>query len=362
MAQAIWTGTLSFGLVSIPVKLYGATSPRDVRFHQFEGRSGRRVRYRRVANETDTPLWEGIPQPEQPNWGAVPDWPRDQRSLLDSPGTPPEEEAESGDDAIPAPAPEPEMGLEPARPEPSREATFEDDDEREPRDVAFEDVVRGFEVDPGRFIRVTDEDLERFAPEQDRTIQIEDFVRLDEIDPVHFEKSYFVVPARGGEKTYGLLVRAMEEAGYVAIGRFVLRTREHVAAIRPTGGALMLETLFRADEVRDPADLGLGPAEEPSERELEIAVRLIEALATDWDPARYPDDYRERVLEMIRSKAGPAPDVVPTPYGEEKEPAVFDLMEALKKSVEDARRARESEPAASSEAKNESSRPRRKSG
>jgi DNA end-binding protein Ku len=361
MPQAIWTGTLSFGLVSIPVKLYGATSPRDVRFHQFEGRSGRRVRYRRVANETDTPLWEGIPPTEQPNWGAVPDWPRDQRALLDSPDiATPEVEAETGDEAVPAPEPEPEP--EPARREPSREATFEGADESEQREVAFEDVVRGFEVDPGRFIRVTDEDLERFAPEQDRTIQIEDFVRLDEIDPVHFEKSYYVVPVRGGEKTYRLLVRAMDEAEYVAIGRFVLRTREHVAAIRPSGGALMLETLFRADEVRDPADLGLGPAEEPSERELEIAVRLIEALATDWDPARYPDDYRERVLEMIRSKAGPAPDLLPSADADGEEPAVFDLMEALKKSVEDARRARESAPEASPESENESSRPRRKSG
>jgi DNA end-binding protein Ku len=357
MPQAIWTGTLSFGLVSIPVKLYGATSPRDVRFHQFEGRTGRRVRYRRVANESETPLWEGIP-PERPNWGDVPEWPRDEERLLESPRiATPEPEAESVVDAAPEPEPEPE----PARREPSREVAVEDDEDA-PREVAFDDVVRGFEIDPGRFIRVTAEDLERFAPEQDRTIQIEDFVQLDEIDPVHFEKSYHVLPARGGEKTYQLLVRAMEEAGYVAIGRFVLRTREHVAAIRPTGGALMLETLFRADEVRDPAELGLRPGEEPSERELEIAVRLIEALATDWDPARYPDDYRERVLEMIRSKAGPAPDVVPAPFGEEKEPAVFDLMEALKKSVEDARRARESAPAGSSESKDDSSKRRRKSG
>ncbi len=212
-----------------------------------------------------------------------------------------------------------------------------------PREIAFDEVVRGFEVDPGRFIRVSAEDLERFAPEQDRTIKIEDFVRLGDIDPVYFEKSYHVVPGRGGDKTYRLLVRAMEEAGYVAIGRFVLRTREHVAAVRPSNGTLMLETLFRSDEVRDPAELGLRSGEEPSERELQVAVRLIDALATDWDPARYPDDYRERVLEMIRSKAGPAPDILPRPEGPEEEPAVFDLMEALKQSVEEARKARRAE-------------------
>jgi len=338
MPQAIWTGTVSFGLVSIPVKLYGATSPRDVRFHQFEGRTGRRVRYQRVANEADVPLWEGARTGEAPPRPS-PEWLRDER--------PPERSSEDVVDAreaaiaevteapaeSDAPAPEPA----PRRSEPAAPAV------EEKREVAFEDVVRGFEVDPGRFIRVTDEDLERFAPEQDRTIRIEDFVRLDEIDPVYFEKSYHVVPARGGEKTYHLLVRAMEEAGFVAIGRFVLRTREHVAAVRPTNGALMLETLFRSDEVRSPSELGLFSAEEPSERELAIAIRLIETLATEWDPARYPDDYRERVLEMIRDKAGPTPDVLPAPDSPGEEPAVFDLMEALKKSVDEARKARRAE-------------------
>jgi DNA end-binding protein Ku len=134
----------------------------------------------------------------------------------------------------------------------------------------------------------------------------------------------------------------MERAEFVAIARFVLRTREHVAAIRPSGGFLMLETLFRADEVRDPSMLPSGAAfaEEPSARELEVAVRLIEALAVDWDPARYPDDYRERVLEMIRGKAGPAPEPAPEPLEAGGEPAVFDLMEALKRSLDEARAAR----------------------
>jgi DNA end-binding protein Ku len=186
---------------------------------------------------------------------------------------------------------------------------------------------------------VTAGELQELAPEPSRVIEIEDFVRLAEIDPVYFEKSYHVVPARGGEKTYGLLVRAMEQAGFVAIARFVLRTREHVAAIRPSGGFLMLETLFRADEVRDPASLGVREAEDPATREVDVAVRLIEALATEWDPARYPDDYRERVLEMIRGKAGPAPERSIEPAAGE-EPEVFDLMEALKRSVDEARRAR----------------------
>ncbi len=312
MAQAVWTGTLSFGLVGIPVKLYGATTPRDVRFHQFEGRTGRRVRYRRVANEADVPLWDVGPDTSSGEPGPVEEPRREERAERSMP-------------TVPSPSPPPP----PAAP-----------DEPDRREVAFEEVVRGFEVDPGRFIRVTSEELEELAPEPSRSIDIEDFVRLDEIDPVYFEKSYHVVPGRGGEKPYLLLVRAMEEAGRVAVGRFVLRTREHVAAVRPAGGALLLETLFRSDEVRDPSELGVRPMEEPSEREVRVAVRLIEALATDWDPARYPDTYRERVLELIRGKAGPAPERPPVPAGAEPEPAVFDLMEALRRSVEEARRAR----------------------
>ncbi len=320
MPQAVWTGTLSFGLVSIPVKLYGATSPRDVRFHQFEGRTGRRVRYRRVANEADESLWEDP---------AV----AGETATLETAGP----EPSRGRDR---PAVEPTRALqaETDRPGPFEPAAAGG----EPGDVAFEDVVRGFEVDPGRFVRVSQEELEELAPEPRRSIDIEDFVRLVDIDPVYFEKSYVVVPGRGAERQYRLLVRAMEESGRVAVGRFVLRTREHVAAIRPSGGVLMLETLFRSDEVRDPAELGIAPAEEPSAREIQMAVRLVEALGRDWDPARYPDTYRERVLEMIRAKAVPPPERPLLPS--ETEPEVFDLMEALKRSVEEARRARQGGP------------------
>jgi len=344
MPQAVWTGTLSFGLVSIPVKLYGATQSRDVRFHQFEGRSGRRVRYRRVANEDDVPLWEGtrlLPRDDLGLERAPSESPRRSERAVEAEHAL-ESEPAAAAGSVPASEPDAAQSTAPPgdqRPTPPRP---EREEREEPREVAFQDVVRGFEVDPGRFIEVTDEELEELAPERSRVIEIEDFVRLAEIDPVYFEKSYHVVPGRGGEKTYRLLVQAMDEAGFVAIARFVLRTREHVAAIRPTGGFLMLETLFRSDEVRDPAALPSGAAfaEEPTKRELDVAVRLIEALAVDWDPARYPDDYRERVLEMIRGKAGPAPERPYEPAAPGEEPAVFDLMEALKRSLEDVRRAR----------------------
>ncbi|MFL5796739.1 MAG: Ku protein [Actinomycetota bacterium] len=332
MQQAVWTGTLSFGLVSIPVKLYGATSPRDVRFHQFEGRTGRRVRYRRVADEADEQLWEG------PAGG----WRSDQEWGAPGPATalPPGTEGAAAELSPMEPTTRPgqrEAELGPAGDRQAQGRPLEArprDEGPAAREVAFEDVVRGYEVDPGRFVRVTAEELEELAPEPSGSIDIEDFVRLADIDPVYFEKSCQVVPAPGSERQYRLLVRAMEESGRVAIGRFVLRTREHLAAIRPWGGALMLETLFRFDEVREPR--GLRPAEEPSPREIQMAVRLIEALGREWDPARYPDTYRERVLEMIRGKAGPAPERTLAV----EEPAVFDLMEALKRSVEAARRAR----------------------
>jgi DNA end-binding protein Ku len=341
MPQAVWTGTLSFGLVSIPVKLYGATSPSDVRFHHFEGETGRRVRYRRVANEADAPLWEGAAATPGAEERPVPPGmmaPQDEADRA------PEDRMTGGripvETPSPADTPSPAGRAAPAQAGREAGAPLPAAAQEPQREVAFEDVVRGFEVDPGRFVRVTTEELEELAPEPSRSIDIEDFVRLDDIDPVYFEKSYFVVPGPGAERQYRLLVRAMEESGRVAIGRFVLRTREHVAAIRPSDGILVLETLFRADEVRDPAGLGIRPTEEPAPREVQMAVRLIDALETDWDPARYPDTYRERVLEMIRAKAGPAPERPPFPADAEEEPAVFDLMEALKRSVEEARRSR----------------------
>jgi DNA end-binding protein Ku len=277
-----------------------------------------------VTNEADVTLWEGS-RPAA-----------DERPFAFDPGPSSSSSEPEGRERVEAAGwPDAAPGSPASVPERARR--------EEPSEVAFQDVVRGFEIDPGRFIEVTSEELEELAPEPSRVIEIEDFVRLDQIDPVYFEKSYVVVPARGGEKTYRLLVKAMEQAEFVAIGRFVLRTREHVAAVRPSGGFLMLETLFRADEVRDPSTLGRGidAGEEPAKREVDVAVRLIEALSVDWDPARYPDDYRERVLEMIRGKAGPAPaQPLAAEPGGESEPAVFDLMEALKRSVDEARAAR----------------------
>jgi DNA end-binding protein Ku len=303
MPRAIWTGTLTFGLVSIPVRLVNATAPQDVRFHQFQAETGRRIRLRRVV----------------PEEGAF--------------GEPPVESAGPGEpEGLPAGALEREplsaedrdqVDLAPLRPAPREQ------------EVAYNDLVKGYEVDPGRYVLVDPEELAALEPEQTRTIDIEDFVDLADIDPVYFEKSYYVVPQRGGEKPYGLLLRAMEDAGKVAIGRFVMRSREHLAAVRPMREILALETLFYADEVRSPQEVGAPPVHrEVSERELKLARQLIDFLATEWQPDRYRDSYRERVLELIEAKArGEEMVVEQAPVA----PVVPDLMAALRASVDAAK-------------------------
>jgi DNA end-binding protein Ku len=209
----------------------------------------------------------------------------------------------------------------------------------EEQEVPYEDLVKGYEVDPGRYVMIDPQELEALAPEQTRAIEIEDFVDLAQIDPVYFEKSYYVVPQPGGEKPYALLLRAMEDAGKVAIGRFVLRSREHLAAVRPTRGVLGLETLFYADEVRAPEEVGAPIGDvQISKRELALARQLIESLATEWDLDRYRDSYRERVLELIEARARGEEMVVEEQV--EPAPAVPDLMAALRKSVEAAKRRR----------------------
>jgi DNA end-binding protein Ku len=299
VARAIWSGSISFGLVSVPVSLFNATAPRDVRFHQFERDSGRRIHYRRVTAEEPA------------------EWLRESTA------------------SIQAPAPRETVA------EPEREASAPPSPSAPETEVAYEDLVKGYEVDRDEFVLLDPDELRALRPEQTQTIEIEEFVDLAVIDPVYFEKSYHVAPKRGvgAEKPYALLVMAMERAGKVAIGRFVLRTKEYLAAIRPTQGALMLETLFFADEVRGQAEIENLPVEAPvADRELKVAEQLIALLETDWDPARHRDAYRERVLDLIRSGA-PARVASPEPaaLAEAAGTRIPDLLEALRRSVEAAK-------------------------
>lgn len=213
-----------------------------------------------------------------------------------------------------------------------RRVTDSSDDE-----VPYADIVKGYELDDGRYVVVTPEELEAVEPGRSRTIDIEDFVDLDELDPVHFEKSYYLAPAgKEAAKPYELLRTALERSNKVAIARFVLRTKQYLAAVRSNGRVLVLETMFFPDEVRNPESvIGDLPSDvELRDREIAMAEQLIESLTTSWDPDRYHDTYRERVLDLIESKAKGEEVVVE----EEERPAeVVDLMEALQASLEKAR-------------------------
>jgi DNA end-binding protein Ku len=315
--QAVWTGHLSFGLVNIPVKLYSATSPKDVRFHQYDAETGRRVRYRRVIADAALDQAEAEPPPGYPAPSSEP--PPGYPAPSSEPAQPGPGTKGARDDLTPAPAPEPP----------------------EEREVLWEDVVKGFEVEPGRVVTVTPEELMSIAPERSRELAVEQFVSLEDIDPVYFEKSYYMVPQPGmeAERPYWLLYRAMQAAGEVAVGRFVLRTKEYLAVVRPAESLLVLETLFYADEVRDPKELWIPPAHEPPEQELRVARQFIEALAGEWEATRHRDEYRQRVLDLLQSKGAEAfvePEAV-----REEAATITDLMEALEASVEAAKQARD---------------------
>jgi DNA end-binding protein Ku len=289
MARSVWRGTLSFGLVAIPVSLYPATEAKDVRFHLFD-RQGRRIRYRRVVDA--------------------------------GPSEAPEEADEVGA-VSEATEPEPSEGRD------ASGAAAE-------TEVAYEDLVRGYEVEPETYVFLETEEIERARPSPSRVIDLEHFVRLEDIDPVYFEKAYYVAPGRGAEKSYGLLLRTLKETGRVGIGRFVLRTKPHLVALRPMEDALALETLYFGDEVRDarPVVGDLGRVE-VTDREVDVSKLLVEALAMEWDPSVFADEYRDELLRMIAERTPEhveEPSDAPAP-----EARVGELLEALKRSVEEAK-------------------------
>src|SRR5436190_22304536 len=198
------------------------------------------------------------------------------------------------------------------------------------REVEYEDIVKGYEAEKGKYVIVTPDELASVAPEKTRTIEIEDFVDLSDIDPIYFEKTYYLAPEdeAGAKKAYALLLKAMEDESKVAIGRFVMRTKEYLAAIRPMDGILALETMFFPDEIRQASEVENVPVRaRAGERELKMAKQLIGSLATEWDPKRYHDEYRERVLKLIRDKAKGKEVVLPE--GGPAETKVKDLMDAL---------------------------------
>jgi DNA end-binding protein Ku len=202
-------------------------------------------------------------------------------------------------------------------------------------EINFEDIVKGYELGKERYVVITPDELESLDPEKSRSIDIEDFVDISEIDPVYYDHPYYLVPDKGAAKAYGLLLQAMEESGKVAIARVVLRSKEQLVAIRPApGNVLMMETMIFADEVVPPDaidDLPEAKDLKASDREVKMAQQLIDSLSSDFEPEKYHDEYREKVLELIERKASGEEIVVqPEAPAPKKVP---DLMAALEASL-----------------------------
>jgi DNA end-binding protein Ku len=203
----------------------------------------------------------------------------------------------------------------------------------EDEEVPYEEIVKGYEISPDKYVVITSEELENLDPKKTRTIDIEDFVDLDEIDPLYYEHPYYLVPDTGAAKPYKLLLSALLESNKVAIARVVIRSKEYLTAIRPADGVLTLETMLFADELVPATELDELPDEDvkATDREVQMAMQLIESLTTEFEPEKYHDTYRERVLELIERKAeGEEITIEPAP----EEPAkVPDLMAALEASL-----------------------------
>ncbi len=264
MPRAIWTGTISFGLVTVPVKMFAAVQSKTVRFNQLDGENLARIQQKRVNAVTG-------------------------------------------------------------------------------EEVPFERLVKGYEISPDRYVVIEPAELEAIEPKKTKTIEIEDFVDLQDIDPIYYDHPYYLVPGTGGAKPYRLLLDAMRESNKVGIARVVIRSKEQLVALRPIGEVLGMTTLNFADEIVSADDLDEVPAAEDvatTDRELAIATQLIDSLSGTWDPDQYEDQYRAHVMDMIERKAAGEEIAVAVATEEDEEPAP-DLMAALKASLDAVRSADE---------------------
>jgi DNA end-binding protein Ku len=249
--RPIWSGTISFGLVSVPVRMYSATESKELRFHFLHKDDLEPIGYDKVRKDT-------------------------------------------GEHVDP------------------------------------KDIVRGFEIDKGRYVPIEDEDLDRLDIELTHSIDICDFVDLEDIDPIYFRKAYYLAPQDGAEKPYRLLEKALEETGKAGIAKVVIRNKQHLAALRAHDKTLVLETMYFADEVRKPEKVN-GSAR-VQKAEIEMAKSLVENLSADFKPDKYDDTYRKELMDLIRKKA--KGQKLPEPQ-EEEQGEVVDLMEALRASVKE---------------------------
>src|SRR5215208_1747501 len=253
--RSIWSGSLSFGLVNVPVQINSATKDTQVRFHQLDSKDNTPIEVHRFCSEEDV-------------------------------------------------------------------------------EVSYDEVVAGYEIEKGEYVMLTDEELAAASPEKTKTIDIEEFVEIDDVDPVYYDHPYYLVPVggEGASRAYELLRGVMDREGRVALGRFVLRNKEYLAAIRPRGGRLTLTTMNFADEIRatDAVEEMVGKEKAPK-KEVDAALELIEAMSTDWKPDKYEDRHRKRLLEVIEKK-GEGVEIEPVDDGEAPS-EVPDLMAALEATL-----------------------------
>ena len=274
MARPIWSGSISFGLVNVPVKAHTAVRDHDVHFHQLHKRTGARIRNRKVS-------------------------------------------------------------------------------EKSGREVDDDDIEMGFEVAKGRYVTFEKHELKELKPASTRSIEVTDFVALDRIDPIFYERTYWLVPADdAAKKPYELLLAAMEEKGTVAIGTVVMRNKQYLSAIRPLDGALAMSTMRFADEVVPRKEIEGMPARrsKPEPKALRMATQLLDALESDWKPNQYHDTYTEELRRRIDAKDA-GKEIVEEQPAERESAEVVDLMAALEASVDRAKRGPGSRRPASARAK-----------
>jgi DNA end-binding protein Ku len=278
MARAIWSGTISFGLVSVPVRMTTATESKELRFHFLHKGDLAPIGYDKVRKDT-------------------------------------------GEHVDP------------------------------------DEIVRGFEIEKGRYVELTDEDIDRLDIELTHSIDICDFVDIDEIDPIYFRKAYYLQPDQGAEKPYRLLLAALEDTGKVAIAKVVIRNKQHLACLRPWEGTIVLETMYFHDEIRKPESAdGKG---ELRKAEVEMARTLVENLSAEFKPEKYDDTYRKELLALLKEKAETGKISAPRDDGGE-EGEVVDLMAALRESVERTKQSRRTSSPGKSASKSKAGSTRRK--
>ena len=257
MARAIWKGSISFGLVNIPIALYPATRREEFKFRLLRKSDLSPVNYKRVA-------------------------------------------------------------------------------EKDGKEVPWDQIVKGYEYEKGKYVVLKDEDFQRVDLEATQTVDIQDFVELDEIDPIFFYKPYYLEPQKGGDKAYALLRDALKDSRKVGIAKVVIKTREYLAGVKPEDGALVLELMHFADELADMSKLHIPKKVEVGQREMNMAKSLIGSMSTKWNPEKYRDDYREALMEVIEEKveAG-GKEIEEKPRKAPKPTKVIDLVSVLQKSLEE---------------------------